>query len=341
MGKRTTLKDLAKELNTSVTTVSKALKDYPDISDKMKIAVRELAEKMNYQPDLRALALRKSKSYTIGVIIPEIVSYFFSNVVDGIMNYAEKHGYRIVITISNNKLSLEKKHVNLLYNAKVDGVIVSLANETDDPDHFNILTEHEIPIVMFDKVNNAFNCNKVKIDDHQSAYLATEHLIKKGCKHIAHIRGPEHPQNARARFEGYLSALRDNNIPYEPVLVKECKDVTLEEGYTFTKELFSGDNLKPDGIFAVTDQVGVGAVQAAHDLGISIPDDLKIVGFSDSQIAQIITPKLSTIHQPNYKLGETAVQILLNEIAIREKGLGVVDYQKIILSTHLVEREST
>lgn len=337
---RTTLKDIARKLDTTVTTVSKALKDYPDISEKMKKAIQEMAKKMNYQPDLRALALRQNKSFTIGVIIPEVVSFFFSKVIEGIMTHAEKNGYSILITLSNNELQLEEKHINYFFNLKVDGVIVSLANESSGAEHFNVLREYGIPIVMFDKVNEFFQCNKVKINDRQSAYQATEHLINKGCKNIAHIRGPKHPQNAKARFEGYLTALKDHNIPYNSTLVKECKNVTLEEGFEFTKELFQ-EGKKPDGIFAVTDQVGVGAIQAARELGIKVPDELKIIGFSDSQVAQIVNPGLSTIHQPNYEIGEVAVKMLLEEINVREKDMEYNNYRQMVLDTYLIERGST
>ena len=338
---RTTLKDIALELGTTITTVSKALKNYPDISKETKKAVIKMAKKMNYEPDMRAVALKKGKSNIIGVIIPEVVHFFFSNVLEGIIKNAEEKGYKIIITTSHNISKQEKKHVRFLFNKKVDGIIVSLANETKSVKHFDILKEYDIPIVMFDKVSDTFQCNKVNIDDKISAYKATEHLIKKGCKKIAHIRGPKHPLNSIARFEGYRSALEDNDIALNPNMVMECKDVTLKEGYDFTLELLNSDD-KPDGIFAVTDQIGVGAIQAAQSLGIKIPEELKIIGFSDSQVAQIIRPSLTTIHQPNYEIGETAIRMLIEEIELREAhGDSDIDFRQIILDTYLIEREST
>lgn len=337
---RTTLKDIAKELGTTITTVSKALKNYPDISNETKKAVKKMAKKMNYQPDLRALALKKNKSNTIGVIIPEVVHFFFSNVIEGIMKYTEEKGYRVLITLSNNSIAQEKKQVKLLFNTKVDGVIVSLANETKNAKHFNILKEYEIPIVMFDKVNDIFQCNKVKIDDKYSAYMATEHLIKKGCKKIAHIRGPKNPSNAIARFLGYKEALQENGMEFNPDWVKECEEVNFEEGFNYTMELLKSKN-RPDGIFAVTDQVAVGAIRAAQELGIKIPQELKIIGFSDSQIAQIIKPSLTTIHQPGYEIGERAAKLLIEEIELRETDEEhSVDFRQIILDTYLIERET-
>lgn len=338
---RTTLKDIAERLGTTVTTVSKALKDYPDISKETKRSVLKLAKEMKYQPDSRALALRKNKSNTIGVIIPEVVHFFFSNAIEGIMQYADEKGYRVLITLSNNELNLEKKQVNLLFNTKVDGVLVSMANESKTAGHFEVLKEYGIPLVMFDKVSHTFQCNKVKIDDHYSAYLATKHLIEKGCKRIAHIRGPKYPLNSRSRYEGYKTALEDHQLTFNPALVKECKDVTLKEGYDFAYELLQQPD-KPDGIFAVTDQVGVGAIQAAQILGIKVPEELKVVGFSDSQIAQIIRPSLTTVHQPGYEIGETATKMLIEEIELSESyGDNQVDFRQIILDTYLIQREST
>lgn len=338
---RTTLKDIAEELGITVTTVSKALKDYPDISQDTKKKVNKLAEKLNYQPDSQAVALRGKGSNTIGLIIPEIVHFFFSNVIKGIMNYSEEKGYRLLITLSNNSLEMEKKQINLLFGTKVDGVLVSLANETKNTKHFKVFEDYDVPLVMFDKVDEQFNCNKVTIDDSQGGYEATKHLIEKGCKRIAHIRGPKNPLNSKGRFDGYKKALLENDIPFDSTLVKECTDVTFEEGYQFGQELVSGKT-RPDGIFTVTDQVGVGAMNAIKDAGFSVPDDIKIVGFSDSQIAQVSHPPLSTIHQPGYEIGETAVKLLIEDIELKQKDPNhTFGSRQIILDTHLIERKST
>jgi len=338
---RTTLKDLAEKLGITVTSVSKALKDYPDISKETKAAVKKLAMELNYQPDSRAQALRRNKSNTIGVIIPEIVHFFFSTVIQGIMDYTEQHGYRVLIALSDNKRELEKKQVNLLFNTRVDGVLVSLANESESIEHFDVLTQHGIPLVMFDKVSKNAACHTVKINDKKSAYLATKHLIDKGCKRIAHIRGPKTPLNSIARFNGYRKALLEHDLPFDPSLVLECKDVTLKEGFDFALQLLKSPH-PPDGIFAVTDQVGVGAIQAAHSLGIAVPHTLKVVGFSDSQIAQIVQPSLTTIHQPGYEIGKSAAKLLIDHIEISESDSEVViEFQNLELKTHLIIREST
>ncbi len=338
---RVTLKDIAQRLGITVTTVSKALKDYPDISADTKKAVKKLAEKLKYQPNTQAQALRGSRSYTIGLIIPEIVHYFFSNVISGVMNYAEYKGYRVLITLSGNSLEREKKQTNLLFVNKVDGVLVSLTNETTNTKHFDVFKEFDIPLVMFDKVAQGFKCNKVTIDDKQGAYTATEHLINQGCKRIAHIRGPKLPLNSIGRFEGYKQALNDYGYEIDMSLVKECVDVVFDEGYEFGKELLSTAN-PPDGIFTVTDQVGAGVIRAAHALDISIPHQLKIVGFSDSQIAQVSHPPLTTIHQPGYEIGETAAKLLIEEIEMGDADdFKPIDFRQIILDTYLIKRGSS
>lgn len=338
---RITLKDIAEKLGITVTTVSKALKDYPDISEDTKKKVNSLAKKLNYQPDSQAVALRGKGSKTIGLIIPEIVHFFFSNVIKGIMDYTESHGYRLLITLSSNSLELEKKQVNLLFGTKVDGVLMSLSNETKSTKHLEVLSEYEIPLVMFDKVSDKFQCNKVIIDDANGGYVATTHLLRRGCKRIAHIRGPKNPLNSRGRFEGYKKALNEYGVKFDPVLVKECTNVTYEEGYQFGKELMQLPN-KPDGIFTVTDQVGVGALNAIKDTGMDVPNEVKIVGFSDSQIAQVTQPPLTTIHQPGYEIGETAAKLLLEDIELRKKNPDhPFGSKQIILDTHLIRRGSS
>ena len=337
---RILLKDLADQLGLNVATVSKALKDYPDISEKTKKKVQDLAKELNYLPDTQAGALRGKRSYIIGLVVPEIVHFFFANVINGIMDYAEANGYRLLVTISNNSTEREKSQLKLLFGAKVDGVLASLANETEDTSHFNLMSDYGVPVVLFDKVDDRLPYSQVIIDDKLGAYEATMHLIRRGCKRIAHIRGPKNPSNARQRFQGYQKALDSMNLPLDPSLVKECKEVVYDEGYEFATHLLRSSN-PPDGIFAVTDAVGVGAMNAARDLGFSIPEDLKIVGFSDSQIAKISNPGLTTIHQSGYTIGENAARLLLEEISQKERNTYDADTRKVIVGTRLVKRGST
>ena len=337
---RVQLKDLAEQLGVNVATVSKALKDYPDISDQTKERVKALAKELNYMPDTQAGALRGKKSYIIGLIVPEIVHFFFSSVINGIMNYAEENGYRLLITLSNNSTEREEKQLKLLFGTKVDGVLASLANETIKSDHFNLLSEYDIPVVLFDKVDDSLPYSQVITDDEQGAYNATIHLIRRGCKRIAHIRGPLNPSNSIKRFEGYKRALNEMNLPVDENHIKVCKDVVYDEGYKFTSELINRSN-PPDGIFAVTDQIGVGAMNAARDAGLAVPGDLKVVGFSDSLIAQTARPALTTIHQPGYEIGENAAKLLIDEINLRAKNPNLVKPKKLVVSTQLIKRGST
>lgn len=331
---------IAKELGITITTVSKALKDYPDISLKTKEAVKALAREWNYLPDSQALALRSQHTRTIGLVVPEIVHYFFSNVIKGILRSAEERGYQLLITLSRNDRDLEENQINLLYAQRVEGILISLANETSDHAHLNFLRDRQVPIVMFDKVHPAYPCKKVVIDDFKGGYRATQHLIKRGCTRIAHIRGPLKPQNSIGRFNGYIKALEDYGLNYDPNLIKVCREVNFEEGLQFAEELLSKDP-SIDGIFTVTDQVGVGAMKAAQKKGLKIPEDLKVIGFSDSQIAQVSQPTLSTIHQPGFEIGLTAARILIDEIEelVNDESPNLTS--EYILNTSVIAREST
>ncbi|MBT8324253.1 MAG: LacI family transcriptional regulator, partial [Winogradskyella sp.] len=222
--KPVTLKQIAETLGISVTTVSKALKDYPDVSKKTKRLVKELAETLNYRPNAFAVTLRTKESKTIGLIIPEVVHHFFSSVIKGIIAQAEKKGYLVIILQSNESYELEKKQIDLLLSKRVDGVLISLANGTGNFKHLNDLMVHGTPLVMFDKIAKIVNCSKVIINDRKAAYTATKHLIDSGCKRIAHFRGPLLPQNSIDRFLGYKQALTDHGFTYDPSLVYILKD---------------------------------------------------------------------------------------------------------------------
>ncbi|MEE2801786.1 MAG: LacI family DNA-binding transcriptional regulator, partial [Bacteroidota bacterium] len=230
--KQVTLREIANKLNISITTVSKALKDYPDVSPKTKSLVKELASTLNYKPNAFAVNLRTRESKTIGLIIPVIVHHFFSNVIKGIVAQAEKKGYLVIILQSNESYELEKKQIDLLMNQRVDGIIISLANGTIEYKHLTDVIKANTPLVMFDKIAKIVNCSKVIIDDRKAAYDATQHLIDIGCRRIAHFRGSLLPQNSIDRFLGYRKALDDNGIKYDPSLVYicECDDNSFEEG---------------------------------------------------------------------------------------------------------------
>ena len=339
--KPVTLKQIAETLNISITTVSKALKNYPDVSKKTKALVVELAKTLNYKPNAFAVNLRTRESKTIGLIIPEIVHHFFSSVIKGIINQAEKKGYLVIILQSNESYELEKKQIDLLLSKQVDGILISLANDTADFKHLNDVIAQDKPLVMFDKIAKIVNCSKVIIDDRKAAYIATQHLIDIGCKRIAHFRGPLLPQNSIDRFLGYKKALLDNGFTYDPSLVYicQCGDNSFDEGKINAAKLIKDHN-DVDGIFINTDMVAIGAITEFNKRGVKIPEDIAIVGFSNWFMSSAITPSLTTINQPGYKMGKMAFKQLFKELKAIKKEKEVKP--KIIeLETGLVKRDST
>jgi LacI family transcriptional regulator len=333
------LKLIAEKLKISITTVSKALKDYKDVSPKTKEAVINLAKELNYTPNSFAVNLRTQKSKTIGLIIPEVVHHFFSNVIKGIIEEAEKKDYLVIILQSNESKVLEKKQIQLLLNKRVDGIIMSLSNQSNNEDYLHSIIEKNTPLILFDKISKLINCTKVIIDDQKAAAQATQHLIDIGCKNIAHIRGPENPQNAIDRFLGYKKTLEKNNILFNPELVFICKDVTFEEGYQFASEIHK-NHPKIDGIFIITDLVAVGVINYFNEKNIKIPEEVAVVGFSNWFMSQVITPKLSTIDQPSLEMGKVACQLLIDEIDAQKNGIKI-EKKIITLDTNLIQRAST
>jgi len=337
--KPVTLKDIAEHLGISVTTVSKALKDYPDVSKKTKALVKELAQTLNYKPNAFAVNLRTETSNTIGLIIPEIVHHFFSNVIKGIISQAEKKGYLVIILQSNESYELEKKQIDLLMSKRVDGILISLANGTADFKHLADVIEQGKPLVMFDKIAKLVNCSKVIIDDRKAAYMATQHLIDTGCKRVAHFRGPLLPQNSIDRFLGYKKALEDNGMTYDPSLVYIFDHMTFEVGGMFAQKILR-EHPDVDGIFVNTDLVAIGAITEFNKNGVKIPEDISIVGFSNWFMSSAITPSLTTIDQPGFEMGKMAFKQLLKELKAKKKKKTITP--KIIeLETSLVKRNST
>lgn len=337
--KETTLKEIAEALGISITTVSKALKNYSDVSDKTRKSVLALAEELNYTPNSFAVNLRTKESKTIGLIIPELVHHFFSNVINGIIAEAEKNGYLVIILQSNESLELEKKQVALLINKRVDGIIMSLSNESNNDLHIKEIINKEIPFVQFDKISKLIPSSKVIINDQKAAMEAVQHLIDKGCKKIAHIRGPENPQNAIDRFLGYKKALEKNGIIFDSKLVYTCKNVTFEEGVEFAKQIVE-DHPDVDGIFVITDLVAVGVLAHFNENGIQVPQKIAVIGFSNWFMSQVITPKLSTVDQPSYEMGVVAFKLLLEEILCRKEGK-MFNSKTIELETKIIERDSS
>jgi len=337
--KDATLKQIATQLGVSITTVSKALKGYPDVSQKTKNAVIDLAKKLNYTPNSFAVNLRTKESKTIGLIVPTVDYNFFSKVFEGVLEEAEKRKYLVIILRSNEKLEVEKKQIELLLNKRVDGILMSLSNETGDFDHINNIIAHKTPLVLFDKIAKLVNCSKVMINDRKAAYDAVTYLIQKGHKKIAHFRGSYMPQNSIDRFLGYKKALEDNNIPYDSNLVYLCDNNTdFEDGYNNAQKVVV-DHPDLDAIFAITDLVAVGAIKYLNDIGIQIPKQIAVFGFCNSFMSEIITPKLTTIDQPGFEIGKRAASILFDEIELIRNNVAF-EFQSVELETGIIERGS-
>jgi len=333
---QTTIKDIARELGISPSTVSRALKDHPDISVKTKRAVNELAAKLKYRPNAIALSLRSSKSNVIGVIIPEIVHHFFSSVISGIEDVAYNAGYNVMICQSNESYSRELSSAQALLASRVDGLLVSASKETNNFEHFANIQSNGIPLVFFDRIGRGLHTDSVVVDDVEGAYKATKHLIEQGCKRIVHLAGPPNLLIGQKRARGYIKALKEFNLPVINEYLVHCD--TYENALKMVPQLLQLPE-KPDGIFAVNDLTAIAAISAAKKLGFHIPSDLAVVGFTNGLSAKIADPQLSSIEQRGYDMGEAAANILLKRIAAPllegEKA------ERKTLQTELIIRESS
>ncbi|PSL07302.1 LacI family DNA-binding transcriptional regulator [Cecembia rubra] len=334
-----TIKDIARELNVSSSTVSRALKDYPGISDETKKRVKEMAEKLNYRPNAVALSLRKSKSFTIGVVIPEVVHFFFSTVISGIEEVAYKNGYNVILCQTNEKLEREISSVETMLSNQIDGLLVSYSKETTDFSHFIKLMEMELPIVFFDRTPNIENTVNVTVNDFNGGYQATKHLIDQGYRKILHLAGPSNLTISKKRKEGYLAALNEAGIPVDEKLIVECPIANEKESFESCVQLFKDADNRPDAIFAHHDIVAAGAMLAVKSLGLKIPEEVGVVGFSNWQFASMIDPPLTSVMQPGSKIGEKATQILLE--MINNKVINPLNMEDLVLDTELLIRKSS
>ena len=337
--KNLTLKDIAIALNISVTTVSKALKNYPDVSVKTKERVKAYAEKVNFTPNSFAAYLRTHESKTVGIVIPRLNHFFFSSILRGIITEAEKHEYMTFILCSDESYELEKTQIQRLLNKNVDGIFLSIADKTHDLTHIQNIMDKDTNLVIFDKYSKLTPCSSVVIDDRKAAYTAVEHLIKKGKKRIAHFRGPLLPQNSIDRFLGYRRALEENGIEYDKDLVFICDKINDSEGYDHMQQILD-QKMDVDAIFAVADLPAVGAIKCLIENKVQIPEEIAVMGFSNWLISSLITPSLSTIDQPGELMGRKAFQVFLDERDTKKRNEPVV-FQKYEIETTLIERKST
>lgn len=311
MKKQVTIKDIAQKLGISTSTVSRALKDHPDISLKTREAVQELAKLLGYKPNLIALNLKHSRTNTIGVIMPEVQHYFFSTILNGIEEVAYKGDFSVMVFQSNESYMREVLNTQTMLANRVDGVLASISKNTHDFAHFQQLIDNEIPLVLFDREIESLHADSVIVDDYSGAYLAVDHLLSKGCKRIALYSAPQHLLIGKNRLEGYKAALEHHNIEFEPDLVYSCD--TFDDAIKISRSILKKQN-RPDAIFAVNDLTAIGAMKVATQLGLRIPEEIRFVGFENSRSAWICEPELTTVDQFGFEMGKKATELLLNRI---------------------------
>ena len=330
-----TIKDIAKKLNLSASTVSRALRDLPDVKPETMKVVKKLAEEWNYQPNPIAQGLVKKKSYNIGVIIPDFMIHFYAEALSGIYKVANDAGYNVMVCQTNELYNNELKSLRTLVSSRVDGLIVAISKETHNFDHLNSLNLSKTPLVVFNRVSDKIGASKVVFDDLKSGYKATRHLIDCGCKNIAHIAGPDNLQLSEDRKEGYKNALEKYGLKYDEELVVSC-DFSLEDGKEAMEKIIQSGK-KVDGIFTVCDAAAYGAMAVLKNVGYKIPEDVSVIGFTNEPFAKLIEPSLSTISQPSYEIGETATHLLLKHIESKAEFVP----ETRILETELIERNSS
>ena len=311
MKRQVTIKDIAQKLGISTSTVSRALKDHPDISIKTREAVQELAKILGYKPNLIALNLKHSRTNTIGVVVPEVEHHFFSTILNGVEEVAYKGNFSVMVFQSNESYMREVLIIQTMLANRVDGVLASFTKHTHDYAHFKQLIDNEIPLVFFDRVIENLHADSVIVDDFSGAFKAVNHLINQGCKRIAFYSAPQHLMIGKNRLEGYKAALEKNNIRFDPDLVYSCD--TFDEAIKVSRSVLKKKD-RPDAIFAVNDLTAIGAMKTAKSLGLSIPEDIKFVGFENSRSAWICEPELTTIDQFGFELGKKATELLLRRI---------------------------
>jgi LacI family transcriptional regulator len=335
---RATLKQIAKELNVSVSTVSKALNDSPEISVQTKIRIKEYAKLKNYKPNVIGLNLKNRKTKTIGVIIPNILDSFFAKVFSGIEKIADNKGYNVIMCISNESLEKEIRIIDMLSNGTIDGFILSISEEAQKLKEYNHLKEiisEGTPIVIFDRIVDEVVCDKVIVDDFDSAYNATQHLINTGCKNIALFSSVDNLSVGKLRAEGYLQALKNSNIEINLNLIIR----TDSENDLKNKIETVFENNTIDGIFAVVENDSVAALRISQKRGFKIPEELCIIGFADGILAsRRLSPSLSTMSQYGVEIGEVAAKLLIDRLESKEENL---PYETVTIKTQLREREST
>ncbi len=333
--KEVTIYDIAEALNVSPATVSRGLKDHPGLRKDTKKKILDTAKKMGYQYNTFASNLRRKKTNTIGVIVPRLNSYFMSTVIAGMEKLVNENGYNLIISQSQESFKKEIAGVNTMYNSRIDGLMVSLAYDTKDTEHFEALLTKNIPIIFFDRILEHAGCTSIVIDNHQAGYEATKHLLDQGCKRIVHLSGSLNRNVYADRLDGYKQALQEKSIAFDPELVisNNLSDMGGEEA---ARQILNM-NEKPDGVFAANDTSAVACMRELKLAGIKIPEDIAFVGFNNDPVSKVIEPNLTTVNYPGQEMGEVAAATLLNKL----NKSNTANLNTIVLRHELIIRQSS
>lgn len=345
MKRKITLKQIAKELDVSISTVSKSLRNSNEISEDTREKVQAFAKLYNYRPNNIALSLKNRKTKTIGVIIPEIVHHFFSTVIKGIENVALDRGYNVIVGLSNESFAKEVINMEMLANGSIDGFILSLSKETlleQDYHHLSETINQGMPIVMFDRITSDIKCDKVIVNDQSGAQMAVKKLINSGAKKIGIITTKDYVSVGRLRTQGYINALEEAEIQPEAELIVKVDDElnSEEQMQEIEKEvkLLFLNNSDLDGIFAVNELYAITAMKVARQMGMRIPDDIQVIGFTDGVLSKHAVPSLTTVSQHSLQMGEKCASLLIDRL---ENDVEETLYETVVIQTDLIEREST
>jgi DNA-binding LacI/PurR family transcriptional regulator len=332
--RRVSLKDIARELGVSISTVSRGLRDHPDISSELIIRIKELAGLRNYSPNPMAMGLLKQRTRMIGVIVPNLVTHFFSSVISGIEEVAEAKGYFVIVSYSNESYLKEKENIQNLLKARVEGFIVCLSQETTDYSHFEQIIDLEIPLVFFDRVCLSDKVPTVVADSFEAARGITLHFFENGARRIAYISGPDHLNISEERKRGYIQGLSDCSLEFRPEYLEKC-DLSIVSATESTRRLLSLPT-PPDAIFGINDSVVFSAMKEIRNFGLSVPKDILLVGFTDEFHATVVHPMLTSVMHPTHDMGRIAAELFFE--LIENTGLSP---KSVELKTKLVIRESS
>lgn len=335
MNKPATIKDIAKQLNLSLSTVSRAMRNAPDVNADTRKAVMALSEELSYQPNKLALSLKQKQTHNIGVIVPNL-DYVMSTMVKGIDEVALEAGYTVMVCQSNESFGREIVNTRRLLDSLVDGFIISVSSETKVFDHFKKIQEKQMPMVVFDRVTPHLTAPSVHIDNMDGGMQATEHLIDQGYKNIAILAGPKNLGISNSRLEGYLAALKKNKIKPDPDLIIHC-DFNQDYAYVATQELLAMKK-RPDAIFTISDRMAIGAMLAIKEKGLTMPHDIGLVGFNNEPVTRLVTPCISSVDQPAFEVGKMAAKLFIERVHNNESDMNQVEE---ILKPKLFIRESS